>query len=53
MEKGNLHDGLPQTLSIDTMANGAVYEMLDEAMKRLAANIADPNTKAEQIRFTS
>lgn len=45
-----LHDGLPAVLSIDNMANGAVYEMFDEALKRLAANVADPNTEPTQKR---
>lgn len=48
--KDELHDGLPDVLSIDTMANGAVYEMLDEALKRMAANISDPNTEPTQKR---
>lgn len=45
-----LHDGLPELLSIDNMAGGAVYEMVEEALKRLAANIADPNTEPTQKR---
>lgn len=45
-----LHDGLPDVLSIDNLANGAVYEMLGEAFQKLAENVADPNTKAEQKR---
>ena|SRR5260370_640965 len=45
-----IHDGLPEILSIDNMANGAVYEMVGEALKRLAANIADPNTEPTQKR---
>lgn len=44
------HDGLPDVLSIDNMANGAAYEMIGEAFKRLAANIADPNTEPTQTR---
>ena len=50
MEKEHLHDGKPELLSIDNMANGAVYEMAGEGLKRLAANIADPNTDATQKR---
>ncbi len=46
----NLHDGLPDVLSIDNMANGAVYEMLDEALKKMAANVSDPNTEPTQKR---
>lgn len=45
-----LHDGLPAILSIDNMANGAVYEMVNEAIKRVAANVADPNTEPTQKR---
>jgi hypothetical protein len=50
MPKENLHDGLPDLLSIDNLANGAVYEMLGEAFKRMAANISDPNTEPTQKR---
>lgn len=50
MPNDSLHDGLPDVLSIDNMANGAVYEMLGEALKRMAANISDPNTEATQKR---
>lgn len=46
----NLHDGLPALLSIDNMADGAVYEMFNEAVKRLAANVGDPNTEPTQKR---
>jgi hypothetical protein len=52
-EKVNLHDGLPDVLSIDNMANGAVYEMLGEALKRMAANISDPNTEPTARRGIS
>lgn len=45
-----LHDGLPALLSIDNMADGAVYEMFNEAVKRLAANVGDPNTEPTQKR---
>jgi len=45
-----VHDGLPELLSIDNMASGAVYEMFNEALKRLAANVADPNTEPTQKR---
>lgn len=45
-----IHDGLPDVLSIDNLANGAVYEMVSEAFKKLAANVADPNTEATQKR---
>ena len=45
-----LHDGLPEMLSIDNMASGAVYEMINEAIKRVAANVADPNTEPTQKR---
>ncbi|GGA80899.1 hypothetical protein GCM10011507_35150 [Edaphobacter acidisoli] len=45
-----VHDGLPELLSIDNMANGAVYEMFNEALNRLAANVADPNTEPTQKR---
>lgn len=48
--KEELHDGLPDLLSIDNMANGAVYEMATDALKRLAENIADVNTNATQKR---
>lgn len=48
--KDELHDGLPDVLGVDNMANGAVYEMLGEALKRMAANISDPNTEATQKR---
>lgn len=47
---GPVHDGLPEVLGIDNMANGAVYEMLGDALKKLAGNVADPNTKPEQKR---
>lgn len=50
MPEKNLHDGLPEVLSLDNIADGAVYEMAAEAFKKLAANIADPNTTAEQPR---
>jgi hypothetical protein len=51
MEKKEvIHDGLPDVLSIDNLANGAVYEMVGEAFARLATNIADPNTEATQKR---
>src|SRR6185437_2709628 len=53
MAEVNLHDGLPDVLSIDNMANGAVYEMLGEALKRMAANISDPNTEATARRGIS
>lgn len=45
-----LHDGLPAILSIDNMAGGAVYEMFNEALKRLAANVGDVNTEPTQKR---
>lgn len=45
-----VHDGLPQVLSIDSMANGAMYEMFDEALRQLATNVADPNTEPTQKR---
>jgi len=45
-----VHDGLPAVLSIDNMADGAVYEMLNEAIKRMAENVADPNTEPTQKR---
>jgi hypothetical protein len=45
-----VHNGLPELLSIDNMASGAVYEMFNEALKRLAANVADPNTEPTQKR---
>lgn len=45
-----VHDGLPALLSIDNMANGAVYEMFNEALKRLAANVGDVNTEPTQKR---
>lgn len=45
-----LHDGLPDLLSIDNMANGAVYEMTTDALKKLAENIADVNTSPTQKR---
>jgi hypothetical protein len=45
-----VHDGLPELLSNDNMAQGAVYEMFNEALKRLAANVADPNTEPTQKR---
>lgn len=38
------HDGLPQHLGIDNLANGALYELLDRELRRVADNIADPNT---------
>jgi hypothetical protein len=51
MEKKEvIHDGLPDVLSIDNLANGAVYEMVGEAFKRLAGNISDPNTEPTQKR---
>lgn len=46
----NLHNNLPELLSIDNMANGAVYEMVTDALKRMAANIADVNTQPTQKR---
>ena len=45
-----LHTGLPPILSLDNLANGAVYEMFGEALKKMAANISDPNTEATQVR---
>ena len=45
-----MHDGLPDLLSIDNMANGAVYEMTTDALKKLAENIADVNTSPTQKR---
>lgn len=50
MANDELHDGLPDLLSIDNMANGAVYEMTSDALKRLADNIADVNTNPTQKR---
>ncbi len=50
MPVDEIHDGLPALLSIDTVANGAAYELIGEAFKRLAANIADPNTEPTQNR---
>lgn len=50
MPNDSLHDGLPSVLNIDNLANGAAYEMLGEAFKRLAANIGDPNTDPTQVR---
>lgn len=45
-----VHDGLPEMLSLDNMANGAVYEMFNEAIKRVATNVMDPNTDPTQKR---
>ena len=45
-----LHNGLPQLLSLDTLAKGAVIELGDEALKRIAQNMADVNTEATQKR---
>lgn len=54
MEKVNQtpdpHDGLPEVLNIGNMAGGAVEEMLNEALKRVAANVADINTEPTQKR---
>ena len=44
MPNDELHDGLPQLLGIDTLAKGAVIELGSEALKRVAANMADVNT---------
>lgn len=51
MERNDeLHDGLPQLLSLDSLAKGAVVELGDEALKRVAANMADVNTEPTQKR---
>ena len=47
---GELHNGLPQLLSLDTICKGAVIELGDEALKRIAANMADVNTEPTQKR---
>lgn len=46
----NLHDGLPEALTIQNLASGAVGEMFAEALSRVAANIADPNTEPTKKR---
>ncbi len=50
MPDDKLHDGLPPLLNMDNIANGALYEMLGEAMANLARNISDPNTSEKQKR---
>lgn len=52
-ETKDLHDGLPPMLSVTNMANGALDELLGEALKRLAENISDPNTSEKQKRSIS
>lgn len=48
--KRDLHDGLPPLLNVDNMADGALYELLGEALKNLASNISDPNTSEKATR---
>lgn len=45
-----MHDNLPDLLSLDNIANGAMYELFSEAVKKVAANVADPNTEPTQKR---
>jgi hypothetical protein len=44
------HDGLPPLLNVDNIADGAVYELMGEALKNLAINIMDPNTSEKATR---
>jgi hypothetical protein len=46
----DLHDGLPPILNVDNLANGAVYELLQRELTRMADNILDPNTSEKQKR---
>lgn len=46
----DLHDGLPPILSIDNLANGALYELLQREFSRMADNILDPNTSEKAKR---
>ncbi len=46
----DLHDGMPPMLNVDTMASGALYELLGKALERVAENISDPNTSEKQKR---
>lgn len=48
--KEDLHDGLPPILSVDNLANGAVYELLQREFTRVADNILDPNTSEKAKR---
>lgn len=38
------------TISIDTIAGGALLEKVEIELNKLAANVKDPNTKAEAVR---
>lgn len=44
------HDGIPEILSVDNLANGALYELLGRELTRCAENICDPNTAANAKR---
>ncbi|WP_263418701.1 hypothetical protein [Terriglobus albidus] len=44
------HDGLPDRLTLSNIADGALYELLDRELKRVAENINDPNTSEKQKR---
>ncbi len=50
LAKKDLHDGIPALLTIDNMANGGVYELMGDALSKMAANIMDPNTSEKQKR---
>lgn len=45
-----MEHGMPEVLSVDNIANGALHEILQDELQRLAANISDPNTAANQKR---
>jgi hypothetical protein len=46
----DLHDGLPPLLNVDNLANGALYERLQQALTEVATNILNPNTSEKQKR---
>ena len=46
----DIHDGLPPILNVDNLANGAVYELLQRELTRMADNILDPNTSEKAKR---
>lgn len=49
-EERNVHDGMPPIVSADNIANGALVELLAEALKRVGENISDVNTSEKAKR---
>lgn len=39
-----------EMISLDTLGDGAAIEKFNEALKKVAANVADPNTQAKTKR---